>query len=104
MYPLYSFDGFQNGSVIVTTATVVATPSINVRCQRPLITNNAIGVQSVQAVFMGKYCNLAIIMQLKCRACFDTRLYSSTRLKVPVLTYVCNLFYLETCFHPFFIF
>ena len=104
---LYFFDGFINGSVIVSTATVVVTPSIgtiDVRCQRPIITNNATDVQSVQTVFMGKYCNLAIIMQLKCRACFDTRLYSSTRFKVPVLTYVCNLFYLETCFHPFFIF
>ena len=63
--PLYSFGGFQNGSVIVSTATVVATPSIgtiNVRCQRTTITNNATDVQSVQAEFMGKYCNLAAEM------------------------------------------
>ena len=58
--PLYSFGGFINGSVIISTVTVVVTPSIgtiNVRCQCLSVMNNATDVQSVQAVFMGKYCS-----------------------------------------------
>ena len=53
--PSYSFDGSVNGNVIVSTATVVATPSIgtvNVRCQGIFI-NSDDDVQSVQAVFLG---------------------------------------------------
>ena len=53
--PSYSLGGFINGSVIVTTATVVATPSIgtiNVRCQDIFI-NSDDDVQSVRAVFLG---------------------------------------------------
>ena len=55
--PSYFFDGFVNISalVIVSTATVVATPSIgtiNVRCQA-FIVNSDDDVQSVRAVFLG---------------------------------------------------
>ena len=54
----YSFSGSVNASaqVIVTTATVIATPSIgtiNVRCQVPFA-NSDDDVQSVQAEFLGE--------------------------------------------------
>ena len=55
--PSYSFGAFVNASarIIVSTATVIATPSIgtiNVRCQAPLI-NSDDDVLSVRAVFLG---------------------------------------------------
>ena len=54
----YSFSGSVNASaqVIVSTATVIATPSIgtiNVRCQAPFV-NSDDDVQSVQAEFLGE--------------------------------------------------
>ena len=55
--PSYSFDGLVNGNVIVSTATVIATPSIgiiNVRCQTPIV-NSDDDVQSVRAVFIGEF-------------------------------------------------
>ena len=53
----YTFDGSVNGNVIVSTATVIATPSIgtiNVRCQTPIV-NSDDDVQSVRAEFLGEY-------------------------------------------------
>ena len=54
----YSFSGSVNASaqVIVTTATVIVTPSIgtiNVRCQAPFV-NSDDDIQSVRAVFLGE--------------------------------------------------
>ena len=54
----YSFSGSVNASaqVIVTTATVIVTPSIgtiNVRCQAPFV-NSDDDIQSVQAEFLGE--------------------------------------------------